>query len=208
MSLKLFDVANFITICLSCILVVLSAVNAFLLRTMSRDFRVLAIYIIACCTFDLASWGLSLSGTENIVMLPLFNAVELLLFCLFFSRQLQSRLPYLLLAGGLLTGTYDLLHSLKEAAEYINLGRAYNAVGIISLVFVQMFRNVGRNTRLARLHYGMIFYFSVTFVHFLMLNFLITVPSELKFVFWMIYAVSCAVFYCMITLFLWKNRLS
>lgn len=210
MLIKLSDLANIITVCLSGIFVVLAAINGYLLRSIPKEFRMLALYVIICCFFDLASWGLAEMTTSNILLLPFFNAAELVLFCLFFAGQLRSRVPYILLAGGLLVGAFDLVHMLRlteESPEYITLGRVYNAVIIISMVFVQMFRHVARNA-LARMNYSIVLYFAVTFVHFLMLNFLITVPSELKFLFWMIYAVSCGLFYYLITIFLWKNRLS
>ena len=210
MSIKLSDLANAISISLSCLFMIQAAVNVYLLRNTPKHYRVLAWYVIVCCCFDLTSWIVAELYTVNYLMLPFFNASELVLFCIFFARLLQSKVPYLLMAGGLVIGGFDLWHMLNTGEggqEYITLGRVFTAVIIISMVFVQMFRHMERNA-LAKMNYGIVFYFAVTFVHFIMLNFLITVPSELKFIFWIIYALSCGFFYHLITTFLWKNRLS
>lgn len=204
MSINLSEFANYLTICLSISLVILAVFNGILLRRgVKKNYKALSFYLISCCVFDLIGWGLSYYGKSNIGLLPYFNSIELALFLYFLKKEQRTYIAYILLFIGVLIGLADLFPTKVLSPGFMNIGRVFNSLVIISLVFRHLFVNFELGPQV-RFYYTLLFYFSITFIHFLLLDFLIHVPSDLKFIFWMIYALSCGVFYVIITRFLWK----
>lgn len=200
-----FISADIVTGMVTFISFILCLLNVHIFKHLKRHFKALALYIIACFLFDITNTVLIHFKYPNIGLLPLFNMVELLLLLFFLHPSTKySRTIKVFIAIGVLINSYEMSYYLVSNDSIINKGRMFNALIFLGMLLYALTKDTKDIKSLLLIHI-MIMYFSICFIQFLLLNFLVHIPHDSIFVTWILYAIAGGVFYVISTFYLWKN---
>lgn len=198
-------IADIINGIITFITLILCFINIYLFKRLNKYYKALSLYIIICFIFDISNNILILCNYSNIGLLPLFNIVEAFLLLHFFSIKniYNNYLKYVLLVA-ISINLYELVNYLVTTNYVLNKGRIFNSLLFITIILYILAKKI-KELKHLKLFYIMLIYFSISFIQFLLLDFLIKIPDDSIFITWIFYAISGAILYLKATYCLWKN---
>lgn len=176
-------------------------------------YRLITVYLVIALVTDLGSRLLSLVDQGNLVLLPIFNLLELLLFLriyyLFFEKSRQTLFVgiagvFLLAFGADLylgfINRYSVTHSYSSMAE---------SFGIVFLAFLFFFDRIRADNELKwsvfALNSVILIYFAVKLMFYIPIHFFVHGNTDLKFYFWIIHLGMLILFYLFLAQLIWKH---
>ncbi len=110
----------------------------------------------------------------------------------------------LILLVAVFINLFEFINYLFTGNYVINIGRVFNSLLFITIILYILAKKK-KEINHYKLFYMMLIYFSVTFIQFLLLEFLIKIPDDSIFITWMMYAIFGVILYLKATYYLWKN---
>ncbi len=175
--------------------------------------RIITFYLALAFGIDLISRGFSYYGEVNLVLMPIFNLIELLIFGLVYLHFFRFQKKYLI--GGILICflapfAYDVYSVIKFKEEITNsYSSLFGALGILILAFLFFFERIKAYTEMNwsvfRLNSAILIYFSVKLVFYIPFDFFIHVHADFKFYFWLLHLVLLICFYLFLARSIWNN---
>gem|GEM_PF-1292967 len=198
-------VADTINGIITSITFILCFINVYIFKKLNKHCKALSLYIISCFLFDFSNNILILFNYYNIGLLPLFNIIEVFLLIYFFLiKNSNDYMIKLILLVAVFINLFEFINYLFTGNYVINIGRVFNSLLFITIILYILAKKK-KEINHYKLFYMMLIYFSVTFIQFLLLEFLIKIPDDSIFITWMMYAIFGVILYLKATYYLWKN---
>lgn len=201
-------VADIVTGFITCVTFVLCLINLYLIRKLEKHNKALAVYVILCFLFDFTNTVLIHFNYSNVGLLPFFNVVELILLGVFlYKMNPYPKMTKIAIGVGVLINIYEWVHYFNTNDYIINKGRVFNAIFFLTILLSILSKDgeESKGVRTLPLIHVMIIYFTICFIQFVLLDFLVNIPHGSIFITWMLYALAGGVLYTMSTYYLWKN---
>lgn len=190
------------------------AVSVYFYNNLQKPYRDLTFYLIICLVTDLSS---RLAGSllgNNLFFFIIFSIFEILFFYYFYRKHCSTEKKKLLkiivyVAVVFMLGEFYILLDTKPV-EFQTYSRSLSSFVIMVIIFNYLFKLAKSNQlNWVQLKYNsiLVIYCSINLILFLPFNFLINVPSPIKFYFWIFNLMITAVFYALIITEIWKNGL-
>jgi len=197
-------IANILTGTITFVSFILCFINIYFFKNLKNHCKALSLYIIICFLFDFTNTTLIYFNYHNIGLLPLFNITELLLLIYFmFPKNPYSMLNKITVTVGILINLYEFGYYLNTNDYIINKGRIFNALFFLAIILYKLTQEI-QDTKYLQLIYSMLIYFTICFIQFFLLDFLVNIPNDSIFITWMLYAIAGCVLYYFSTYYLWK----
>jgi hypothetical protein len=213
MPFEIKDFFELLNILLPTILSVGLFFGIYYFRILGKLYKVLTFYLLSALLIDITGRVLGEVYGNNLILIPLFGFIELLIFSiLYYHFMLLRKYKFILIIVGLALATI-LVETWKvrtvDPSNFQSYGRVLDAFVIILLSLLYYFNvihygkegktyNLGLNTVI-------LIYFSLNLLIFLPLNFLLNESSELKIYFWLTNSILTFLFYAYIARSIWKN---
>lgn len=198
-------VANIINGIITFITFILCFINIYMFKKLNTRDKALSLYIIICFLFDFSNNILILFHYSNIGLLPLFNIMEVCLLLSFFSiKNIRNTIRKYILIAAVTINVFELVNYLITSNYVLNRGRIFNSLLFITIILYILAKRIKELNHLP-LFYIMLIYFSICFIQFLLLEFLIKIPDDSIFITWILYAIFGGILYFNATCYLWKN---
>lgn len=200
-----FIIADSITGIITMISLILCFINVFFFKKLNKHYKALSLYIILCFFFDFFNNFLIYFSFSNIFLLPIFNIIELFLLLYFFSKKgLTISIITIFIPIGIGINLIEFTNYIISDNYVLNKGRLFNSLLFIVIVLAILAKNINK-LKLLKIFYVILIYFSITFIQFLLLEFLMLIPDNSIFLTWILYALAGVVLYLNITYYLWKS---
>lgn len=198
-------VADIINGIITFITFILCFINIYIFKKLNKYYKALSLYVMICFLFDFSNNILILYNYSNIGLLPLFNIIEVFLLVYFFSIKniFNNYIKYILLIA-VSINLYELVNYSLTTNYILNKGRIFNSLLFIIIILYILAKKI-KELKHLKLFYIMLIYFSISFIQFLLLDFLINIPDDSIFITWIFYAISGGLLYLKATYCLWKN---
>jgi hypothetical protein len=185
-------------------------------RRLDKIYKLLVLYLVLSLIADILSRTLAYIEANNLLIVLLFGFFELLFFTLLYFSALLHKPTYImwiLIITGLVYMLWEMLSlpfmEINLFQSYVRVVDAFLIV-LLSLVFfserVRWFEHP--EWPLFRLNTAILAYFSVGFIFFLPMNFLINQRSDTKMIFWLVYIFMTLFFYVFLICEICINGLS
>lgn len=180
--------------------------------TLDGVYRTLFAYLVMAWAIDVMSRIFGLALHNNLVFIPLFGLLELGMFTWLYWRYFLQGQPKTLLVlpaiGMVFIGWEFYKAGWADPHKFHAYSRVVTPVIIVFLSILH-YKEIGMQSPLRlenmRLNAAILLFFSLSMVFFLPVNFLINVPSEVKFWFWLANLLLTLTFYTFLILEIWKN---
>ena len=184
--------------------IILGVVCLLLTVTNLKDKSLFCQYLFLCALAEIINLYGAYAQKETLMIIPVFSFFELLIFVNYFKTQFAAKkLNIILLIGGLLAVVdVFLIHNNPQGSLFV-VSRVCNSIVLIVLAFYSIY-SVELPKRYVRINFAIVLYFSLTFVHFLLLNLLINVKESEIFIIWITYSLACVVFNFLLFFDSWK----
>ena len=184
--------------------IVLGCICLTLYLTKLKESSVFCKYLILCALTDILSLYGTYSKTDTLMLIPFFSFFELFFFVNYFKSQFaEKKLNILIFASAALAVADTLLIHYKPTGSVFVVSRVCNSIFLILLAFYSIYY-FQLPKRFVRINFAIILYFSLTFVHFLLLNLLINVKEQEIFLIWITYSLACVFFNFLLFFDVWK----
>lgn len=174
--------------------------------------RLFFCYLSMALLVDILSRFFGIFLRNNLLLIPLFGLLELGFFTVLYWRFFLQKQPRILLIVPLAALGFIVWETSLGSWLTPERFHAYSrVVDPIAVVFMCMlhFREIGDAfpvpAERMRLNSGILLFFSLNMVFFLPVNFLINVPAQLKFWFWLANFFLTLLFYAFLIREIWKN---
>ncbi len=169
-------------------------------------------YLIAAFIIDIASRYLQITYSNNLILVPIFGFIELLLFSMLYNELIfnKNRLFKPIIGLFLLFILIDIITSKASTPKYFqSFGRVLDGFSIVffSLYFYWKIlkEETSKEIKKIRLNTGIFLFFLLNSLWFLIANFLVNTPYNLVFSLWLINIIATPLFYSFLTFNLWQN---
>ncbi|MCW3083858.1 MAG: hypothetical protein JWP12_1224 [Bacteroidetes bacterium] len=200
------------TYCMPLLLIAGVIIGLFRFLALNAVHRLLLGYLAMALIIDVLSRIFGIVMHNNLLFIPLFGFLELAFFTwLYFRYFLPSQSRFLLIVPVIGLGFIAWEFYQGEWMDPLHFNAYSRVVDPVTVVFLCMlhFREIGNAVPLAvermRMNSAILLFFSLNLVFFLPVNFLINVPSQLKFYFWLANLILTMAFYTFLIFEIWKN---
>lgn len=184
---------------------ILCFINVCIFKKLKKHCKALSLYIIICFLFDFSNNLLILFNHYNIGLLPLFNIIEVFLLISFFLiKNSHDNIRKFIFIVAVFINLFEFINYLFTGNYVLNIGRVFNSLLFITIILYILAKKTKELSHF-KLFYIMLIYFSVTFIQFLLLDFLIKIPDDSIYITWVMYAIFGVILYFNATYYLWKN---
>lgn len=191
------------------------AVGLYYYRNLNKEYRYILYYVVLCLVTDVTCRIVGTLFKNNLLFIVLFSLFELIFFTLFYQACLFKRkiMRYNIIAFVIavyICWEISTLWSVNPL-EFQTYSRVFSSFLIIlmSINFLtERISNEKQNNNLVQLNFIFILFFSLHLIFYLPINFLINVPSSLKFYFWSANILIIVIFYIFLSRLIWKNGLT
>ena len=208
--MSLDDIFEFIMYLSPVFLIVGVSVGTYFYESLSKVYKILLLYLWVCLMIDLLGHISAITLGNNLVFIPIFGIVELVIISLLYRKFLLVKNKALgviiLLAVSYML--YELVHlTYFEPTKFQSYARVIDTFLLVSMSLLYTFQKVRQepNMNYFSLNSTILIYFSVNLIIFLPINFLINEASMLKFYFWIANLIFTLLFYAALTLIIWKH---
>lgn len=195
----------FIGLCIGC----------FFYKNLDSVHKWMLFYLLAMILVDFSS-RIFRSDGNNLIILPAFSLIEVLLFIVLYKRYLLKKnhkiLTFLALCGIVYIITEIFMNFIIKdvvAKDFQPYAKVVDNFIVIISAFVFFYEkiNIFKESKwdYFRLNAVIIVFFSLNMIFFLPFNFLINESSGLKFYFWLGNLIITVLFYSYLTHCIWKN---
>lgn len=181
--------------------------------SLGRSFQWITVYLIVALLTDLISRILSALNQGNLILLPVFNLLESLIFGIIYLQFFGKSKRYLIV--GIVIGSWvccvqDLLILSVDPDHVMNsYSSMFESLGIMFLAFLFFFEGIRKyqepNKPVFALNSVILVYFTAKLMFYIPISFFINESSDLKFYFWMIHLVMLIIFYFFLAKSLWTS---
>ncbi len=200
------------TYCMPLLLITGSIIGLSRFSALNGVYRLLLGYLAMALVIDVLSRIFGIVLHNNLLFIPLFGFLELVFFTwLYFRYFLPSQSRLLLIVPVVALGFIAWEFYQAEWIHPLSFNAYSRVVDPVAVVFLCMlhFREIGNTVPLPvermRINSAILLFFSLSIVFFLPVNFLINVPSQLKFYFWLANLILTMTFYTFLIFEIWKN---
>lgn len=195
---------KYITMFASSATIVLAVVCCILAITKKVKQSIFAYYILLCAAAEIINFYGAYADKQTLMLIPFFSFFELLLMINYFKTQFPAKnLKYCVIIAALLAIVdIFIIYNYQNGSIFV-ISRVCNAIVLIALAMYSIY-TFDLPQRIVRLNFSIIFYFSLTFFHFLLLNLLINLRVDLIFIIWIVYSIACLVFNLLLFFDSWK----
>ncbi|KGO80269.1 hypothetical protein Q763_11480 [Flavobacterium beibuense F44-8] len=190
-------------------------IGLFYYKFIKSEMRFLLLYLLMCLFIDVASRIAGEYYNNNLIFIVIFGFLELLFFTLYYQIYFFKRIvwSYALSSSiGLVYIAWEIISLWNVSpSEFQTYSRVISAFFTITMAISYLFEkieNKEKQNNLIKLNSVFIIFFSLHLIFFLPLNFLINVPSKIKFYFWFINLLLTLTFYVYLGIEIWKNGLT
>jgi len=180
---------------------------------LSYTWRIVGGYICFELLVDIASRIIARLASSNLIIIPIMNFVELLVFVgiysNWFGRKYRLVSVFVLAVFGVLfvREVWEILVlPVGQVQTYTGVLEAFYIVSFALVMFMNNIRNPEKiNWQIFALNAVVLFYFSVKLIFSIPLNFLVNEDSGLSLLFWFAYLIITVFFHVYLIYALWKN---
>ena len=199
-----FELLKDISLFASIVTIVIGLVCLILAATNFREMSLFYKFLLLCAFAEIVNIYGAYAQMQTLMIIPIFSFFELAVFVSYFKTQFAAKnLNLVLLLGGLLALVDVFLIYYNPLGSLFVVSRVCNSIILIVMAIYSVY-SLGLPQRYVRLNFAIILYFSLTFVHFLLLNLLINVKESEIFVIWITYSLACVAFNFLLFFDLWK----
>ncbi len=199
-----FELLKNISLFASVTTVVLGVVCLIIAISNSSESSLFIKYLLLCAFTEIVNLYGAYAKIETLMIIPFFSFFELLIFVNYFKTQFAAKkLNIILLLGGLLALVDAYLIYNNERGNIFVVSRVCNSIILIGLAIFSIY-SLELPKRFVRVNFGIILYFALTFIQFLLLNLLINVKENEIFIIWITYSLACVVFNFLLFFDSWK----
>ncbi|AEA43984.1 hypothetical protein [Fluviicola taffensis] len=181
--------------------------------SLNKIYRLITIYLIIALLTDFASRLLSFMDQSNLILLPIFNLLELLLFLkiyyLFFEKTRKLLLLVVAVVFLAAFGSDVIPLFLDQNVMTHSYSSIIEALSIIFLAFLFFFDRIQAYNELKwtvfALNSVILVYFSVKLMFYIPINFFIHDDTNLKFYFWIVHLIMLIIFYLYLAKSIWEH---
>ncbi|WP_417368176.1 hypothetical protein [Flavobacterium beibuense] len=201
---------------LSPIMLALSLVTGlFYYNFIKREYRLLLVYIGICLISDIISRIVAVIYGNNLILIVIFSFFELLFFSIYYQLAFFKRKIWvytLITTIALIYIAWEIVDLWNvPPSEFQSYSRVISGFFIIAIAINYLFEKIEekqKQSSLIKLNYAFIIFYSLHLIFFLPINFLINVPSSIKFYFWSANLLLIVTFYVYLGREIWRNGLT
>lgn len=176
--------------------------------------KLVLLYLFLCLIFDLIGRVMEFTHHNNLILVPIFGALELIVFSLIYHKfMLKWNKPLIVVnaVALLVVLTDSALLDPFELSSFHSVGRIVDGFFIlilcISCFYYFMIDEASATRSIVWFNAITFLFFTINFLWFLVVNFLINAMGESIFYLWVINIIATPLFYLYLTFYLWKNRI-
>lgn len=181
--------------------------------SLKKTFKLVTLYLLVALLTDIISRILSAMDQSNLILLPVFNFLELMIFGAIYLQFFGGSKKYLLGSIMVVFLVFCVRDIYVLSIEPDNLTNSYSSMfeslGIVFLAFLFFFESIRNYKELKTpvfvLNSVVMVYFVAKLMFYIPISFFINETSDLKFYFWMVHLVMLIVFYFFLAKSLWKS---
>lgn len=176
-------------------------------------FRILTLYLWVAFTTDILSRIADYLTGENLVLVPLFGAIEFFLFScvyyliLFKKWTIRFVLFTLFTLFFLSIEFFQSFHLIPQ--KFQSYSRVFEGCCILFFAvyyyYCTLKEKIPFHSQLILFNTGTILFFSINSLWHVLINFLINSPTSFIYSIWLINAIALPLYYIFLTLLIWKN---
>ncbi len=181
-------------------------------RRLNTTCKYIYFYLVISFIIDLLSRYLNIAYQNNLILVPVFGFIELLLFSKMYHQLAfkNNRFFKPIIGFLLILIVVDIINcDASNLKHFQSFGRVLDGFSIIffSLYFYWKMLNNGtyENNGILRLNAGIFLFFLLNSFWFLIANFLVNTPYNVIFIIWLINIITTPLFYTFLTFHLWQN---
>lgn len=181
-------------------------------KYLKKEFRFLLLYLIICFIIDVTSRIAGEFYNNNLIFIILFSLCEVLFFTIFYQVCFFKRKMWPYIIAGTASVIYIIweIYTMWETppSEFQTYSRALSSFIIIIMAIHFLFEKIEheqKNNNAIKLNSVFIIFFSLHLIFFLPINFLINVPSSVKYYFWCANLLLTMFFYIFLSREIWRN---
>jgi hypothetical protein len=182
-------------------------------RSLTSSQKLLVLYLVLAFFTDLLSRFFETEINNNLILVPLFGLIELVLFVSFYYRFVFTRKhPFViwLVSGSVFAIILDMLFSnWGEPLHFHGYGRVLSGfvIVILSLMSLGQLLHTAHepSNDWLKLSAGILAYYAIDCLWFIAVNFMVNQDPATVFSLWMVRAISTPLFYVFITYYLWQT---
>lgn len=195
------------------ILVIGICIGIYFYKSLNGIHKSISFYLLIMLLVDLSGRILKFTHGNNLIILPIYSLLELVMFVLFYYKFLFKAKHRLILGLSIIAMLYILWEIIvlkeMETRKFQSYAKVADNFVIITLAlgFFHEKINVFKESKWDnfRLNAVILVFFSVNMLFFLPINFLINESTGLKFYFWSCNLVFTLLFYLFLSYSIWKN---
>ena len=198
---SLTTISSFIGVC----------VGLSLYKKIDRVRKYIFFYLVAAFIIDLLSRYLHIAFNNTLILIPVFGFIELLIFSMIYRSLLfkNNRLFKPIIGIILVIILVDILTcNAFNPKQFQSYGRTIDGFVIIILCLTfywKILKGSLQNTKEIGLNTGILLFFLLNSLWFLITNFLVSINYKVMFPVWLINIITIPIFYSFLTFHLWKN---
>lgn len=214
--MSIYKLADFLVFSIPFILGASAVIIFYYYKMIAVPYKILGWYLIAALFTDLLSKSFGKMFENNLIFIPVFALVEIIIFSLFyFKLQLTNRIMILLACISVVFVAYEIIYvNVSNVNNFQVYSRVVSSFLItvfsISYCFKLLYEEKKMDDeRKYFINSLILFFYAFSVVYFLPIGFLINEGSDLKFYFWIINTIITSLFYMLLTAVIWthgKNR--
>lgn len=204
-----------ITFSVPIILIFGLGIGIYYYKFIKREYQLLLLYLGICLITDIISRILGVIYGNNLIFIVIFSFLELLFFSIYYQIAFFKRRiwVYTIISSiALMFIAWEIVNLWNvPPSEFQSYSRVISGFFIIAIAINYLFEKIEekqKQSTLIKLNYAFIIFYSLHLIFFLPINFLINVPSSIKYYFWLANLLLTLTFYVYLGREIWRNGLT
>lgn len=204
-----------ITYIIPIVLIAGIGIGIYYYKFIKKEYRLLLLYLGICLVTDIISRIVGVIYGNNLIFIVIFSFLELLFFSIYYQIAFFKRRiwVYTIISSiALIFIAWEIVDLWNvPPSEFQSYSRVISGFFIIAIAINYLFEKIEekqKQSSLIKLNYAFIIFYSLHLIFFLPINFLINVPSSIKFYFWSANLLLMVTFYVYLGREIWRNGLT
>lgn len=204
-----------ITYIIPIVLIAGIGIGIYYYKFIKKEYRLLLLYLGICLVTDIISRIVGVIYGNNLIFIVIFSFLELLFFSIYYQIAFFKRRiwVYTIISSiALIFIAWEIVDLWNvPPSEFQSYSRVISGFFIIAIAINYLFEKIEekqKQSSLIKLNYAFIIFYSLHLIFFLPINFLINVPSSIKFYFWSANLLLMVTFYVYLGSEIWRNGLT
>ncbi len=210
--MSIADFLKFITYIAPLLLAAGVGIGLHYFKNLKKEYKYTLFYLLGCLITDVTARVVGEITKNNLIIIVLFSFFELIFFTVFYQICFFKRKVWPVIIGSIIFSIYIVweIFSLWNIppAEFQTYSKTLSSFLIIFMAINYLLEKIEhkeKNNRVIMLNSAIIIFYSLHLIFFLPINFLINVPSVIKFYFWTANLLLTLIFYAFLIREIWKN---